>query len=55
MMYLVHTGGTQTVDVARVVDMHQFNAYPDPAFHCNADPAFQLNTDTDPALLGLYL
>ncbi len=53
-MYLVHTEGTLTVGVARVADMHHFNADPDPGFHFNADPAFQLNTDTDPALLGLH-
>ncbi len=63
-MYLVHTGGTQTVGVARVADLHHFNADPDPGFPFNADPdpgfpfnadpAFQLKTDTDPALLCLH-
>jgi hypothetical protein len=52
-MYLVHTGGTLIVGVARVADMHHFNADTDPAFHFNADldQAFQINENPDPALL----
>jgi hypothetical protein len=35
----------------RVADPHNFDAYPDVAFHFNADPdrAFHFNADPDPA------
>ncbi len=47
------TGGQIVLVPSRVVDLHHFNADPDPAFHLNAvldpEPGSHFNADPDPA------